>query len=305
MPFLRARAAAPAAEHHRVDAALDLVNGCSLRAGVFRRGVTEWREESLYPGLKVILLDGQVRSRVEDRAPLALRGPALCLAWNSGQAQGADAFEAGVDQRYTLVTLPAASLWHELGVAPDFLRGLDRTAHGVPAAGDGRPVIWHGDAGREARRIADQVRVCRYEGAARGLYLAAKGLELAAIALAQAGQAPLPEEHRTAPLAAARELDAAHEARRRLAADLRGAPSSSALARELGLHTRKLDQAFKRAFGVSMARYLQEARLTHGRELILSGGLSVSEAAWHVGYAPAHFSVAFRRRFGVRPSALR
>ncbi|RBL84050.1 hypothetical protein DDE05_26590 [Streptomyces cavourensis] len=106
-------------------------------------------------------------------------------------------------------------------------------------------------------------------------------------------------------LAAARELDAAHEARRRLAADLRGAPSSSALARELGLHTRKLDQAFKRAFGVSMARYLQEARLAHGRELILNGGLSVSEAAWHVGYAPAHFSVAFRRRFGVPPSALR
>lgn len=293
MPFLRARAAAPTAEHHRVDAALDLAHGCSLRAGVFRRSVTEWREESLYPGLKVILLDGQVRSRVEDRAPLALRGPALCLAWNPGQAQGADAFEAGVDQRYTVVTLPAASLWQELGVAPDFLPS------------DGGPVIWHGTAGREARRIADQVRVCRYEGPARGLYLAAKGLELAAIALAQAGQAPLPDERAAVPSAAVRDLDAAHEARRRLAADLRGAPSSSMLARALGLHTRKLEAAFKRAFGVSMARYLQEARLTHGRELILSGGLSVSEAAWHVGYAPAHFSVAFRRRFGVRPSELR
>lgn len=307
MPFLRARAAAPAAEHHRVDAALDLAHGCSLRAGVFRRSVTEWREESLYPGLKVILLDGQVRSRVEDRAPLALRGPALCLAWNPGQAQGADAFEAGVDQRYTVVTLPAASLWQELGVDPDFLRDLGR-GYGHPGYGHpgaDHPVIWHGTAGREARRIADQVRVCRYEGPARGLYLAAKGLELAAIALAQAGQAPLPDERAAAPSAALRDLDAAHEARRRLAADLRGAPSSSMLARALGLHTRKLEAAFKRAFGVSMARYLQEARLTHGRELILSGGLSVSEAAWHVGYAPAHFSVAFRRRFGVRPSELR
>ena len=54
-----------------------------------------------------------------------------------------------------------------------------------------------------------------------------------------------------------------------------------------------------------MARCLQEERLLRGRELILSGGLSVSEAAWHVGYAPAHFSVAFRRRFGLSPSALR
>jgi AraC family transcriptional activator of pyochelin receptor len=33
--------------------------------------------------------------------------------------------------------------------------------------------------------------------------------------------------------------------------------------------------------------------------------MSVSEAAWHVGYAPAHFSVAFRRRFNASPSALR
>lgn len=54
-----------------------------------------------------------------------------------------------------------------------------------------------------------------------------------------------------------------------------------------------------------MARHLQETRLTRGRELILNGGLSVSEAAWHVGYAPAHFSVAFRRRFGAAPSSLR
>ena len=66
-----------------------------------------------------------------------------------------------------------------------------------------------------------------------------------------------------------------HEARRRLLADLRQAPSAPALARELGLNTRKLDLAFKRAFGLSMARCLQEERLLRGRELILSGGLSV------------------------------
>lgn len=122
--------------------------------------------------------------------------------------------------------------------------------------------------------------------------------------LAQAGQA-LPAGRAASPVAAARELDAAHEAHRRLATDLREAPSTAALARELGLNARQLDLAFKRAFGVSMARHLQETRLTRGRELILNGGLSVSEAAWHVGYSPAHFSVAFRRRFGAAPSSLR
>ncbi|WMD19626.1 AraC family transcriptional regulator [Achromobacter seleniivolatilans] len=298
MSSLPAAAAASSGivEHHRVDAALSVPGGYDVRAGVFRRGATQWREEALHRGLKVIMLHGQVQSRIEDRAPMRLSGSTLFLAWNTGQAQGADAFEAGVEQQYTMVSLPETSLWPELGVDPDFFQQLD------PQGGTGRPVVWHGAAGREARRIADQVRACAYDGAARSLYLAAKGLELAAMALAQAGQARI--EPRV-PQAAARELDAAHEARRRLLADLRQVPAAAALARDLGVHTRKLDQAFKRAFGVSMARCVQEARLIRGRDLILNGGLSVSEAAWHVGYAPAHFSVAFRRHFNASPSALR
>lgn len=295
MSAIRAAQAASGdtADHHRIDASLCLDGGYAVQAGAFRHGTTRWREEDLHPGLKIILLDGQARSRVEDRPAWQMRGPSLCLAWNPGGARGADAFEAGVAQRYAMVRLPASALWQELGVDPDCLARLD------PAAGSGA-AVWHGAASREARRIADQLRVCRYEGPARGLYLAAKGLELAAVALAQAGGCD-----QAAPASAAREQNAVHEARRRLLADLRQAPSAPALARELGLNTRKLDLAFKRAFGLSMARCLQEERLLRGRELILSGGLSVSEAAWHVGYAPAHFSVAFRRRFGLSPSALR
>ena len=103
------------------------------------------------------------------------------------------------------------------------------------------------------------------------------------MALAQAGGCD-----QAAPASAAREQDAVHEARRRLLADLRQA-RRAALARELGLNTRKLDLAFKRAFGLSMARCLQEERLLRGRELIPSGGLSVSEAAWHGLCAGAFF----------------
>ncbi|KAG1314510.1 hypothetical protein G6F62_013911 [Rhizopus arrhizus] len=134
-----------------------------------------------------------------------------------------------------MVSLPDTALWSELGLEPDFFK---RLAPGQPSS---EPIVWHGAAGRDARRIADQVRVCAFDGAARRLYLAAKGLELAAVALAQAT--------RTAALsaepahAAALELDAAHEARRRLLADLRQPAGASELARDFGLHTRKLEQA--------------------------------------------------------------
>ncbi|MFS7221060.1 AraC family transcriptional regulator [Rahnella inusitata] len=33
--------------------------------------------------------------------------------------------------------------------------------------------------------------------------------------------------------------------------------------------------------------------------------MSVSTAAYHVGYTPAHFSVVFRKKFGVSPKSLR
>ncbi|MFS7195368.1 helix-turn-helix domain-containing protein [Rahnella inusitata] len=33
--------------------------------------------------------------------------------------------------------------------------------------------------------------------------------------------------------------------------------------------------------------------------------VSVSTAAYHVGYTPAHFSVVFRKKFGVSPKSLR
>ncbi|WP_274611825.1 AraC family transcriptional regulator [Rahnella inusitata] len=33
--------------------------------------------------------------------------------------------------------------------------------------------------------------------------------------------------------------------------------------------------------------------------------MSVSTAAYHVGYTPAHFSVVFRKKFGFSPKSLR
>ncbi|MGO4815974.1 helix-turn-helix domain-containing protein, partial [Cupriavidus sp. 2MCAB6] len=50
---------------------------------------------------------------------------------------------------------------------------------------------------------------------------------------------------------------------------------------------------------------LQAHRLQQAYDLIRSGEKSVAEAAYHVGYNPAHFSGIFRKRFGILPSTLR
>lgn len=39
--------------------------------------------------------------------------------------------------------------------------------------------------------------------------------------------------------------------------------------------------------------------------LLVEGDLSVSSVAYRVGYSPPHFSVAFRKCFGVSPKTLK
>ncbi|WP_213978658.1 helix-turn-helix domain-containing protein, partial [Serratia marcescens] len=60
-------------------------------------------------------------------------------------------------------------------------------------------------------------------------------------------------------------------------------------------------QGFRQLFGASVFGLLQEHRLQTAWRLLSEQDLHVSTVAWQVGYTPAHFSVAFRKRFGVMP----
>jgi AraC-like DNA-binding protein len=57
-------------------------------------------------------------------------------------------------------------------------------------------------------------------------------------------------------------------------------------------------------YGVSASDYLRKSRLAAAREALMHEGLSVTEAAYSVGYAnSANFSTAFRKHFGYVPSS--
>lgn len=132
-----------------------------------------------------------------------------------------------------------------------------------------------------------------FSGAARDLAMEARTLELKATVLAW-----LQDEHQ--------HRDHRHHAYAYKARDIihddPGAPITIAfLAREVGLNARSLTEAFRAVHGMSIATCLVNARLELALDMLATGA-SVSQTAHKVGYAPAYFSMAFRRRFGLSPS---
>lgn len=69
-----------------------------------------------------------------------------------------------------------------------------------------------------------------------------------------------------------------------------------------GMGRRTFTRAFKRETGMGLAVWRQQVRLMEALSL-LSTGLSITEAAFDVGYeSSSGFSAMFRRTFGVAPS---
>lgn len=100
-------------------------------------------------------------------------------------------------------------------------------------------------------------------------------------------------------------IERLHHAREILDAQLDDPPSLDELARAIGTNVRALKQGFKACFGNTVFGYVLEQRMQLARRLLEQGGMSVALVAQQVGYgASSNFTTAFRRRFGMPPSAM-
>jgi AraC family transcriptional regulator len=102
----------------------------------------------------------------------------------------------------------------------------------------------------------------------------------------------------------ARERKQLAVAKELLLSDLSSPPTIAELARKVGLNQCTLKRGFKAVFGSSLYAYFQAERMRHAKHLLPDN--SVTETAVILGYSNvSHFSSAFRRHFGVLPSAAR
>lgn len=83
-------------------------------------------------------------------------------------------------------------------------------------------------------------------------------------------------------------------------------PTIHNLARMVGMSATVLKSSFKVFFGTTIYGYLFDYRMNIARKLLYETSFSVAEIAERSGYEHAsHFTIAFKRRFGISPVAFR
>lgn len=211
-------------------------------------------------------------------AVMALREP---TAWEGDAPRGAHMQAAGI-------AFPVTSL-EQLGLRREFLE--------LFSGQDQNVFVTTLRASPRVKALAMEMISPVAEGRAAELLLSAHATEIlvrAMLALRGNGAvSPFPDQKRLR-LQGVGEL---------IKSDLRHPWTIAELARHAGLGRRIFNAQFRRMYGVSAADYLRKSRLDAAREALLYQGLSVTEAAYSVGYPnSANFSTAFRRHFGYVPS---
>lgn len=150
-------------------------------------------------------------------------------------------------------------------------------------------------------RLLEEILNADVSGRSRLLWHEAKSLELIALMTDE-----LIETSRAGkPQLSAHDIERLERVRMCLLQHLEAPPTLAQLARMAGFNETRLKGGFRALFGTSVFAYLRQARMEEARRLLLKHHLNVTEVAQRVGYSnPSKFAAAFRRQFGMSPSAL-
>ncbi|MBE9075841.1 helix-turn-helix transcriptional regulator [Romeria aff. gracilis LEGE 07310] len=154
------------------------------------------------------------------------------------------------------------------------------------------------------QQVIQQILQCPFQGFTQRMYLESKIWELMTLQLAQLPDTD--EPHQTAKPLKPDDVERIHYAKEILVSRLNDPPTLIELARLAGINDCKLKAGFRQVFGTTVFGYLHDCRMEKSRQLLEAGEMSVSNAAQAVGYANrSHFAIAFRKKFGINPSAYR
>ena len=246
-----------------------------------------------------VRLSGEVKVIVSRTSSVRVGGPSL-LVWHQPEGQASSEQELP-GSRVVAVTLfcdptfIANALTEEPGTAPRHIdRFLANNVGGINYS--------HLPVNAEILNAATDLAYSPYKGRLRLIHWEAKALELCCLIVAALDRlADLVSEHYSES-----DLMRLQKARGILATRFNPVPSTSDIARELGINETKLKRGFKALFGKPVHEYGRECRMQYAMQLLRDRHLPISRVTEEAGYGhQTTFASAFKQRFGYRPKDVR
>jgi AraC-like DNA-binding protein len=258
----------------------DLSTICNnSRIGVVKRSV-----------MVVINLDGStINYGLEDGRRLAIPAGAAIAFFCSDDMRLTAAYQNGERSRLLVIQCCPSNLMDQ-HIAEQIDAHLTETTF--------KPLL----ATCRARMLAQELFAPNHSGLV-GQWLAEScALELLARAVEDRGAADLPTTSSLHP----RDVAKIHELRDKLLLNLDAEHHLTDLARDIGMSTSTLKSKFVAVTGQPVFKFLRDQRLKRARDGLQHEGWTVSQAAYYVGYRhPTNFATAYRKRFGMAPTASR
>lgn len=102
------------------------------------------------------------------------------------------------------------------------------------------------------------------------------------------------------------ESDKMHIAKEIILANIKNPLSLKELAHQVGTNEFTLKKDFKTIFGTTVFGYLNDFKMEKALKLLTEEGQTVTQVAEIIGYKNAtHFTTAFKKKYGILPSALK
>lgn len=141
----------------------------------------------------------------------------------------------------------------------------------------------------------------KYKGNLRRIYLESKIVELLVMQIGA-----LEDSAALCPKFKKHDMDCLYAAKSYLETHLNENCSIVDLSRRVGINQTTLKSGFKSLFGNTIFGYLTDLRMEKAKYLLLDKKMYINEVSDLVGYRhPNHFAIAFRRKYGYLPSALK
>lgn len=243
------------------------------------------------------LLSGSIKSWIQGFTEPVKVLPLSTGIWLTPRLDAHCEFLPGQDIRHVSVGVRIDRLLMA-DIAGDFLGQVLKDFRNILEGRQDRLFCRFGTMTVPMQSATQQIFQCPYKGNMKKLFLESKALELISHLMTyhfgpQTGPDTLISEN---------DLKSIKKARNFLIESMETPPSLKELARTVGISESRLTRNFRKVYGTSVFGYLRDQRMAKARVLLESGNMSVTEAAYTVGYSSlSHFTRIFHTYSGMNP----